>query len=495
MKLYWALFFLICILAIIPRATELIAGNYLFGYDQGQAYLAVKQIVVDHKFTLIGTPVGGQGGFFQGAGWYYLLSIPFFFLHGNPYGGMILMFLIGVGTVILTMLVGREMFGWRTGLLIGFLIATSPTIIPQSRFIWAPFPVSFLSVIFLYLFYQTLQGKKYCLSLLAFTISLMSHFETAIAGTLLISSILFIPILIWKRLITWKTFAFAIILLAIPQIPLLLFDIRHNFIITKGIVHYNQSGLSNNHQVTFLYFTLMVKQHFDVFISVFSSMFTPASDYWLPILISVLIGITFCVKDKSIPFAKKFFIIFLSSTPLTLFAVFLFYAWPIWNWWVLELPIFYCFLFGILLMQFSKFSIGKLVLIISLFYFSFVYVQYTIHAYRYDYPDYGGTAKIKGKSDAIDYIYKDAHGKQFGLLIFTPPVYTYDYDYLLWWYGLKKYHYLPYKKKNGDFYLLMEKDPSKPWSYNGWLETVIKVGKVEKTVTLPSGIIIQKRYL
>jgi hypothetical protein len=39
----------------------------------------------------------------------------------------------------------------------------------------------------------------------------------------------------------------------------------------------------------------------------------------------------------------------------------------------------------------------------------------------------------------------------------------------------------------------MEPDPSKPWSYNGWLETVIVNGDVIKTVNLPSGLIIQKR--
>ena len=41
----------------------------------------------------------------------------------------------------------------------------------------------------------------------------------------------------------------------------------------------------------------------------------------------------------------------------------------------------------------------------------------------------------------------------------------------------------------------MEPDPSKPWSYKGWLETVIKDGKVDWTKTLPSGFVVQKREL
>jgi hypothetical protein len=95
--------------------------------------------------------------------------------------------------------------------------------------------------------------------------------------------------------------------------------------------------------------------------------------------------------------------------------------------------------------------------------------------------------------NAIDYIYHDAKGKKFGLLVFYPPIYTYPYDYLIWWHGQEKYHYVPYTKKKGLFYLLIVKDLNKPWSDKGWLETVIKTGKVIETKKLPSGFIIQKR--
>lgn len=59
--------------------------------------------------------------------------------------------------------------------------------------------------------------------------------------------------------------------------------------------------------------------------------------------------------------------------------------------------------------------------------------------------------------------------------------------------GKKKYHFVPGKEKSGTFYLLIEPDHEKPWSYEGWLETVIKSGKILSTVELPSGLIVQKR--
>ena len=117
-----------------------------------------------------------------------------------------------------------------------------------------------------------------------------------------------------------------------------------------------------------------------------------------------------------------------------------------------------------------------------------------IRRVRYDLADYGGGAKIKGKIEAVDYIYQDAGEEEFNVLVFTPPIYDYPYRYLLDWYGEKKYGYVPGKEKKGIFYLWIEPDPQKRWTYQGWLETVIKTGKVLKEETLPSGFIIQKRY-
>ena len=78
-------------------------------------------------------------------------------------------------------------------------------------------------------------------------------------------------------------------------------------------------------------------------------------------------------------------------------------------------------------------------------------------------------------------------------MIFAPGIYTYPYDYILWWYGREKYNYIPYNEKKGTVYLLIEKDPYQLWRSKGWLETVIKNGTIIKTVTLPSGLIVQER--
>lgn len=482
----------VILLALIPRSVEVLSGNYLFGFDQGQFYGDVKKIVVDHKLTLIGTHVGGLGGFFQGPGWYYLLSIPFFLFGGDPYGGMVLMLIIGIATVASAILLTKKIFSWQEGVMVGFLIAVSPNIIAQSRFIWPPFPISFLSVFFLYFIYKILEGNKKYLGFLGFTIGLMSHFEIATSGTLLFQSILFVPFLIWKKIITGKSLLRFIIGFLLPLLPLIIFDLRHEFLNIKGVLNLLFPTVSSPAINKFT--ETIAMNHLAIVSSSFSSMFPWIAEFWQIIALILVLGSFLFIKDKNQVFEKKLFVFYLVSNPFLLFAIFMIYKDHMWTWWILQLYIFYCFLMGIILIYFfKKHVLGKIIFFVIIFYFLTVYFSYIVNAYTRDYFDYGGTEKIKGKIDAIDYIYKDAKEEKFGLLVFTPPVYTYAYDYVVWWYGKTKYNYVPAAQKKGAFYLLIEKDPYKPWSYEGWLKTVIKTGDVAYTKTLSSGFIIQKR--
>ena len=100
--------------------------------------------------------------------------------------------------------------------------------------------------------------------------------------------------------------------------------------------------------------------------------------------------------------------------------------------------------------------------------------------------------KIKGKVEAMQAIFEDANGAPFGLLVFTPPVYTYPYDYILTW--IRQNRSSAVSSSDAPvLYLLIEPDGDKPWTYKGWIETVVKQGNVEKRWELPSGFIIEKR--
>ncbi|OGH14292.1 MAG: hypothetical protein A2687_01550 [Candidatus Levybacteria bacterium RIFCSPHIGHO2_01_FULL_38_26] len=480
---------LLIVLASIPRAIELLNHNYLFGYDQGQFFQDVKKIVIDGNLTLIGTEVGGKGGFFQGPGWYYLLSIPFFITGGDPYGAMILMFLIGVGSVLIAFLLGSKMFDKKTAFTISLLIAISPAVITQSRFIWPPFPISFLSVFLVFSVYQVLHGKEKYLPFLTFILGLMTHFETATAATLLVNLLLFSPILLIKKLVAVRTAFFSMGTLIVTQLPLIFFDLKHDFLNTKGILSLILSTEKTNARIAEVF-----DNRWEVFKNNFYGTFPSGDMLWPLLLLIILGGIFMYIRDNRKSFAEKSFVLFLAVSPILLFLIFMKYGSFMWSWWILELPIYYCFLLGIIFGYSWKKTFLRLPIVVIIFILFGSYIYQTINFYKNDFNDFGGVHKIKGKIQAIDYIYKDAAGKPFNIMIFTPPVYTYAYDYLLWWHGRKKYNFIPEKKKEDAFYLLIEPDPHKPWTYKGWLETVVKTGKVTKTVELPSGFIIQKRY-
>ena len=478
----------IVILGSIPRSIEVISGNYLFGFDQGVFFQAVKEIVVNHKPALIGTEVGG-GGFFQGPGWYYLLSIPFYLWRGDPYGGMIFMLMMGILTITLSVLFGRKIFDTKTALTIGFLIAVSPAIIAQSRFIWPPFAISLLSVFFVFFLYKIFQGLGKFFILVTFIAGLMFNFETATGATLLLQLLIISPLFFIKKMVSLKFFILGLLSFLSTQISLFIFDLRHNFINVKGIINL----FSNNEKNSAIDKIDLITNHVNVFRSNFLSSFQMADLLWPFLLMVLAIGLVSYFKDKRNKKTKKWLVLYLATSPLTLFIVFIFYPSIMWEWWILELMIFYCFLFGVILTYLFRNKIMRFFVVSIYIIFFLSFVNKTIFFYKNDFNDFGGVHKIKGKIEAIDYIYKDAKEKEFGLLVFTPPIYTYAYDYLIWWYGNKNYNYVPHKEKRGIFYLLMEPDPSKLWSYKGWLETVIKAGTILETKEFPSGFIVQKR--
>lgn len=494
-RLFFILTLFIIAIASIPRGVELLSGNYIFGFDQGLFFEAIKKMVVEIKPTLIGAEVGGQGGFFQGPGWYYLLLIPFLITNGNPYGAMVLMFAIGIATVVLAVIFAKKMFDAKTALVIGFLIAVSPAIITQSRFIWPPFPISLLTVFLLYFLYRVFEKKGKYFLFATFTIGIMSHFEVATAGTLFLQMLFLSPILFLRKFVTLRFLILGIFSFLITLTPLFIFDIRHDFIITNGILRLSQGGtpLNPTHAVTLFYAKAMFHNHLIVFRDNFLSVFQMSGVLWPLILFMLLFGTLEFLRDKKNNITHKIFIMYLISSPVSLYIIFMLYQWPMWEWWLSNLRIYYCFLLGIILVYLWVKKWWRPFIFGLFFLFLVSHIHQTIGFYKNDFHDYGGTHKIRGKIDAIDYIYKDAKGSAFGLLVFTPPIYTYAYDYLIWWQGEKNYHYQPHKEKKGLFYLLIEPDPHKPWTYEGWLKTVVKTGAILETKKLPSGFIIQKR--
>jgi len=482
----------IIILAALPRSIELISGNYVFGYDQGKHWLAAKSIVVDHKFPLIGDEVGGTGGFFQGSGWFYLLAVPFILFRGDPYGGIVLIFVLSIGSIALFFWLFHFLLGKKETLMGGFLLAIAPILISNARLVWPPFVIPFLTVFYLWCVYRVLQ-KKYIYSLgMFFVIGCMAHFEIATAGTLFLATFMVFSIWSMKEKIPIKYLGLGLVCFFVPLLPLFLFDIRHDFLNTKGVLatlYGSKRGVE-----TWAEYLKIVSNHWmifsDEFFRAFQTLYIPK------ICMSAFLigGSLFMFFDPKVSLVKKRFVGFLFGLPILLFLVFLLYKNDLWPWWISELTVVYTVLCAFLFVYGLK--RGIVTRVIVLLFIGLMIVSYgnkTYNSFQKELSDYGGVHKIQGKKDALDVIFADAHGEQFGLFFFAPPIYTYPYDYLNWWYAKNTYGYMPPAEKKAIFYLLIEPDTGEPWRHKGWIETVIKDGVKEKEWFLPSGFIIEKR--
>lgn len=481
---------ILIILSLFPRGVEIFNNNPIFGFDQGRDYLAVKNIVDNHKLTLIGAELGagsaGILGIFHGPFYYYFLSFFYLLFNGNPIGGVWMSFIFSLASVLMMFFLTKKIFNQSTAFIASILIIFSIPVASQARFFWNPHFPTFFIILFFYFLFLWSEKKKINYFLASFLASFIYNFEFAVAIPLCFSIIIY-SIFIFKKEISSYLYLIAGFILGF--LPMILFEMRHNFMAVKGIMNYvlatshmnnNYINLLNNHLISFS----------NSFINTFSINFS----YSLLLLVIFLISVLFFIVKEKNPDIKNF-LFYLFSLPFITLIVFMFLNNSVYHYYLTHLSLAYIILFSYIIYSLEKrrnkryFYLSLLIIFIFAIFGITTAVKTTI----YDYSDYGGTAKLKGKIDALDYIYKDAKNKNFNLLVFSPPIYTYAYDYLISWYGKKQYNYIPGNEKKGIFYLLIEKDPYQPWTYEGWLETAINTGEVIETKVLPSGFIVQKR--
>ncbi len=456
----------IVIVGFFLRGQELLSGNFLFLKDQGRDMLAVKSIVVDKKPTLIG-PYTGLQAVFQGPLYYYLLALPFTLSGGDPWGIMLLLMITSLASIIMGFLVG--------GIFTAFLFATSPALAAAATFFWSPFFVIPVMCGYIFFLFQWIRsGDKRSFLWLSVSLALLYHFELAFAVPWTAVTLITCWYITKTHKVLWHPFLLlGMILVSIS--PLLAFDIRHDFLTSRSVIALftgSTQGLASSLEP----YDKIIRDHIISFVSNINASFVQNSSVAGFLSLSlIIIGIWYVAHGKRTEI-KTLFVM-----PLLLWLIYLIYPFQLYSWYLVGLFPVYLVLLGYGLSKNKVIALG-LVVVISIF-----TTQKLVKLYSST--DSGGTAKIQGKVNALETIYQNAQGAPFNLLVFTPVVLTDAYDYLYWW----KFGSFPSKGMSGLTYLLIEPDRSKPWSHEGWFETVVAGGDIIETETLPSGFIIQKR--
>jgi hypothetical protein len=189
------------------------------------------------KLTLIGPRVTNDIGFFL-APWHYYFLLPFYKLtNGNLFmgfwGALLVQYLLAITSFVLA----RKWFGTLAGLTTGIIVATSGNLVA-----WGFMYVPLLSLLFFFACLKTIDNSKLLpLLFLFFGFGCTTYAVFYALGIPLVYVTIY---LINKRKITWKKLLLGAGLAVLPYTPLIIFDLRHNFLNIRNILGFagNQHG-------------------------------------------------------------------------------------------------------------------------------------------------------------------------------------------------------------------------------------------------------------
>lgn len=210
--------------------------------DEGRDVIIVRRIFTELHPPLIG-PGTSVGNMYLGPIYYYMMAIPLLISGFSPVGPAVMVALLGVATIGLVWYVGRNWFGTLSGLLAAFLYTISPTVITFSHSSWNPNIMPFFSLLAMFSIWKVWkEGKLNWLIVLglSFAFVMQSHY----LGLFLIPSIFIFWLLKFielKKNKTTKLFVrnsiIAVIAFLLLMSPLLMFDLRHNFMNAKALAN------------------------------------------------------------------------------------------------------------------------------------------------------------------------------------------------------------------------------------------------------------------
>jgi len=498
----------ILILGVIYKLIMTSNGNFIFHSDSARDMVEVREMVVLGKARFTG-PTTAISGLFNGPAWYYLLSIPFVMSNGDPYAPLLMQIILWViGGFFLLKIVSK----WGSWLVfpIGFLWIASDYIGLTTEYAFNPNPVILLTPLFIYIFSKYLENTKTIFAILtAILAGLFFNFEMSFG--------IFLPIIIFSSLVfSKKTFLFknikfwiSILFFILFLVPQLIFNIRyHSLMLNALIAHmHRESG------------KIPLDKRLSSITSSFYNLFIPTI-LNRKLLSSLLLIFSIPAFLKFFKDKKKDTIVIITLCYVFIpFAGYLLLPITI-NPWHLGGPMTgSIILVGFVLKKLMSINLpGKLislVLTISILFFSlanmFKFFTYDINIPSMD------PSLLKNELSAIDYVYQYANGKNFKVYSYLPSVYDYPYQYLFWWYGLRKYGYLPIDyayapnvfdyipsktkfsadenqkklRKNSNMVFLI-KEPDRDFTRSGWEGNFIKYKSIDGKKVGPIDIEIRE---
>lgn len=424
-------FWSILVLGFLLRILPLNNNNFFFTMDQGNDAVYVREILMNHKIFLLG-PETGIDGLFAGPLWYYFIAVGFALFDGHPIGSVFMLILLNVALIGILMWKIKQKISHRWALMVGFALLTSWWFYDVSRYGFNPFPLVFLAFWLILSLVDFLEGHERSFVFAAIPIGL--GFNTEMAGS--IAFLLFYLVIgfwaIVKRKISWKSLLVAGLIIFIFLLPHYVSELQTNFSQAKTLMKeiYDPNGIFS-------------ERNFDVLTPVILKIISRSIWRQIPemgFFIFTILVFLFFKKWGTQPKINQFTKRFVGLTIILLIVSWLWFSsntgWQTWQTVYLSPLIFVSFLLILHeLKRWLVFSILALSLISHFLIFQTRYSQY--------WQPSNDVSLLHNELAAIDWVYQNAEGQGFYVYNYLPSVYDYPYQYLFWWYGLKKYGYLP----------------------------------------------------
>lgn len=201
--------------------------------DQAHSALIARYALEALKIPLIG-PFSSAGPMQTGGEWYWFVMLGTVFNQSEVITPWIFLTLTYVLFVLLIALLGKELISKKFGILLGILTLVSTAQIAQSSNLTNQSPLAMFSLFAVWSMIKYVKtGKLKFLFLLGFNVSfaISFHFQGVALVALILSTVIL-------RRVNIKGIFVILIGLFVPMIPLLLFDLKNDFVNLRGIIQY-----------------------------------------------------------------------------------------------------------------------------------------------------------------------------------------------------------------------------------------------------------------
>lgn len=484
-KFYYLAVLILLICATLLRVWRIdqLLGFY---FDQGRDALIVDTIL-HGKLTLIG-PTSGIEGIFLGPFYYYFLAIGYFLGSGNPVIASCWQTLFVILGLFITFLICRIYFSFRVGIFSLFLMTFSFSQIKLDRWLSNPTPAIMFAPLTALFLLLSLKIPNIFLSLATLSLGILLQLEASSSFIIVLLTFLFI--VIYRKKFTLISVILALITFFLTLLPQILFELKHNFLITKLLLSFINGNVQTENQSTF---QLPTNPTFNNRLDLYSTTFLEKlklnfdHNFSFLFVVFLIISVIYVIKNWSKPATKLLALWFYGSLIFFVFysgnygSINSYYFIPVF-------PMFFIFSALMLDWMFKYRLMQSAVILLMIF---FVYDQIPMSlSYISSGIEGSTTIALGNQANAVKHVITDVEGN-YNWDAYVPPVIPYTYTYLFKYYG-NKYNKIPSDQLVNNLYTIHEVDISHPERENDWLKRQVGIGRIIDTAKF-GGVTVEKR--